>query len=211
MDGEWLIPISSIEHYAYCPRQCALIYVEQTFLHNDLTVNGRLLHQRVDEDHVFSARGRKVITGMRVWSEHLGLVGRCDAVEFDGEIPRPIEFKRGKTRRSRAHEIQLCAQALCLEEMFEVRIEEASIFHIHSHRRSRVILDDALRSTTLDVIARIREMVDSHELPPPVADRRCERCSLEPACLPRWSMRRSDRSFWKMIDQDLGGEASCRL
>ncbi|AEJ44844.1 CRISPR-associated protein Cas4 [Alicyclobacillus acidocaldarius] len=211
MDDDWLIPVSALQHYAYCPRQCALIHVEQTFLENELTTNGHFLHQRVDEDHVFSSRGHKVITGMRVWSERLGLIGRCDAVELHGETPYPIEFKHGKARRSRSQQVQLCAQALCLEEMFDTPVPEGAIFHIHSHRRSRVIVDDALRALTLGVIARVREMFLRNEVPPPVADRRCLRCSLQPVCLPHWSKLRSDASFWRAIEQDLGGETSCRL
>lgn len=210
MEDDWLIPISALEHYAYCPRQCALIHVEQTFLTNELTTNGHLLHRRVDEDHVFSSRGHKVVTGLRVWSEKLGLIGRCDAVEWHGDIPYPIEFKRGKARRSRAQQIQLCAQALCLEEMFNIPVREGAVFHIHSHRRSRLLIDDALRAETLEVIARVREMLQQNEVPPPVADRRCVHCSLRPVCLPQWTKLRSDAIVWKIIEQDLGGEVPCR-
>ncbi|WP_367305972.1 CRISPR-associated protein Cas4 [Alicyclobacillus acidocaldarius] len=208
-DDEWLIPISALQHYAYCPRQCALIHVEQTFLDNELTTNGHLLHRRVDEDHVFSARGYKVVTGMRVWSDRLGLIGRCDVVEWHGATPYPIEFKHGKARRSLAQCIQLCAQALCLEEMFDTPVREGAIFHIQSHRRSRVLVDDALRLTTMDVIARVRDMLQRSDVPAPVADRRCVHCSLQPACLPQWSKRPSDVAFWKVIQQDLGGETTC--
>ncbi|MDI9258940.1 CRISPR-associated protein Cas4 [Alicyclobacillus sendaiensis] len=210
MEDDWLIPISALQHYAYCPRQCALIHVEQTFLENELTMNGHLLHHRVDEDHVFSARGHKIVTSMRVWSDRLGIIGRCDVVEWRGETPYPIEFKHGKVRRSRAQQIQLCAQALCLEEMFQTDVPEGAVFHIHSHRRSRVTFDEALRAQTLDVIARVRDMFARNEVPQPVADRRCVHCSLQPACLPHWAKQPSDAAFWRMIEQDLGGEVPCR-
>ncbi|WP_268756980.1 CRISPR-associated protein Cas4 [Alicyclobacillus vulcanalis] len=147
---------------------------------------------------------------MRVWSERLGIVGRCDAVEFHGSTPYPIEFKHGKSRRSRSQEIQLCAQALCLEDMFETPVPEGAIFHIHSHRRSRVSIEQTLRDETQRLIERVRAMFMAQDVPPPVADRRCERCSLQPACLPTWSKQPLHTAFWRLVAIDVEGEESCR-
>src|SRR5438552_3319316 len=111
------IMISALEHYSYCPRQCALIHQEQTFSENLYTLRGRAVHEQVDEPEAVVEKGVRVERALPLWSNRLGLVGKADVVEFRGETPYPVEYKHGPPREKEHDELQLCAQALCLEEM----------------------------------------------------------------------------------------------
>lgn len=179
------VMISALQHTAYCPRQCALIHVEQTWDENLFTMRGNRMHERVDVPEDELIEGIRVERAMPLWSHKLGLTGKADVVEFDGnEQPYPVEYKAGIRKVRDANSIQLCAQALCLEEMLECRVDKGAIYHFKSRRRQEVLLDEKLRSRTLQVISQTREILASDILPPPVADSRCEDCSLIDACLP---------------------------
>ncbi len=133
-DGELEVPISALEHFSYCPRQCALIHVEQTYEENLYTVRGRLAHERVDEGDTSSRAGTRTLRGVPLWSFHLGLRGKADAVELHPAGPFPIEYKVG--RRHGAHaDVQLCAQALCLEEMLGVPVPRGAVYYGALRRR----------------------------------------------------------------------------
>ncbi len=179
-----LIMISALEHYSYCPRQCALIHIEQTFDENLYTLRGRAVHRQVDEPEHTVEAGVRVERALSLWSHTLGLIGRADVVEFNGETPYPIEYKHGPRRQKEHDDLQLCAQALCLEEMTGQEVPEGAIYH-HSSRRRRVVhFSPALREKVAWTVATIRRMLTSPVLPPAVNDARCEHCSLQDSCLP---------------------------
>lgn len=182
-DDELEVQVSAIEHYSYCPRQCALIHVEQTFEENVFTVRGRLAHERVDAGDDTVSENVRTMRGVALWSEKLGLRGKADLVEFRPEGPYPVEYKVGRRKGLHA-DLQLCAQALCLEEMLGVPVPRGAVFYHALRRRHEVSLDDRLRERTLETIQGIRHMLADRRLPPPVNDRRCRDCSLAGVCLP---------------------------
>jgi CRISPR-associated exonuclease Cas4 len=175
------IPISALEHFSYCPRQCALIHVEQVFEDNVFTERGHIAHRRVDQPGLTDGSIRFAVT---LWSDRLGLIGRADAVEFRGDDVVPVEHKVGEKRNWVHERYQLCAQALCLEEMLGCRVREGAIFYRASQRRMRVPITPALRQETEALIADVRLTLTRAALPPPVADARCTHCSLKMICLP---------------------------
>lgn len=177
------VPISALEHYSYCPRQCALIHVEQTFDENVYTIRGQLAHERVDAADETSRGDVRSVRGMPLWSERYGLRGKADVVEFRPAGPYPVEYKVGP-RRAKHADLQLCAQALCLEEMLGVPVARGAIFSHATRRRYEVALDASLRAATVLAVGAVREMLAGQQLPPPVNDSRCRRCSLIFSCLP---------------------------
>lgn len=203
--AEWtdeeIVLVSAIEHYSYCPRQCALIHVEKVFDENIFTLRGRHAHERVDEDEPTTVGDVKVERALPLWSRRLGLQGKADTVEFrpDGVV-FPVEYKHGP-RRAKVHDdLQLCAQALCLEEMLGVSIPAGAIYYCSSHRRREVDFNAELRAKTEDAVILIRRMLNDGDLPPPVNDARCRHCSLADACLPEAlvtarGLRVADRLF----------------
>jgi CRISPR-associated exonuclease Cas4 len=182
-EGRVEVLISAIEHYSYCPRQCALIHVDQTYDENLYTIRGRLMHERVDSGDDLPSRGVETQRGIPLWSERYGLRGKADAVEWCDGVPYPVEYKVG--RRHGPHtDVQLCAQALCLEEMLNVAIPRGAIYYGTIRRRHEVIFDQPLRARTLELIEAIRAMLIAQRLPPAPNDQRCRNCSLIHACLP---------------------------
>jgi CRISPR-associated exonuclease Cas4 len=178
------IAISALQHYVYCPRQCALIHVEQTFDENIYTLRGQRVHERVDTIETEWLEGVKIERALPLYSERLGLTGRADVVEFHRDIPYPVEYKSGTRQAKEADDVQLCAQAICLEEMFAVNIAEGSLFYDQSKRRRIVTFTNQLRSLVAEVTHAVRSLLTDHTLPLPVADKRCEKCSLLEACMP---------------------------
>ncbi|NCC49926.1 MAG: CRISPR-associated protein Cas4 [Spartobacteria bacterium] len=188
---EDLLPISALQHLIFCERQCALIHIEQLWDENRFTAEGRVMHERVHELGA-EQRGRvRVARGLRIRSLELGLIGQADIVEFhrqdDGsEVPYPIEYKRGRAKPSDCDKIQLCAQALCLEEMLSTHIPEGALFYGKPHRRLMVPLDNALRASTAETAQRLHALIRSGITPTPEYERRkCEACSLYDLCRPR--------------------------
>lgn len=186
MEQQDAIPLSALQHWAYCPRQCALIHQEQAFADNVHTARGQAVHHLVDEP------GHEVQTGVRIerslplWSERLGLIGKADLVEFhsDGTV-YPVEFKHGRKRRAIHDDLQLAGQALCLEEMLGRPVTAGAIYHASSHRRRQVAIGDELRRLVAETAEAIRIMLASGRLPPPVNDARCKECSLLDICQPQ--------------------------
>lgn len=180
-----LVPISALQHYAYCPRQCALIHVEQVWDENIYTLRGRRAHDSVDIPHGMLSDGVRVEYALPIWSETLGLVGRADVVEFEPDgTPFPVEHKVGKRKIRRADEIQLCAQGLCLEEMFKHPVPHGALYYRGSRRRRKVTFDESLRSEVLRITEATRTLLQQQRLPPPLADERCPSCSLIETCMP---------------------------
>lgn len=176
------IMLSALQHYAYCPRQCALIHLEQVFTENEFTMKGNISHKRV-HDEKNTASEANAIT---LWSDDYGLIGRSDKIEWNGKIPVPVEYKYGRINKSTKlpDEIQLCAQALCLEEMFQCHIDQGAVFYVSSQRRQPVMFTPHLRQKTISIIEQAREMIMNGELPKPVNDARCKNCSLIDICMP---------------------------
>lgn len=180
------LPLSALQHYLYCPRQCALIHVERQWEENIFTAKGRVLHDRTHSHQTTYENGIKVVRSLSVATRTLGVFGVCDVVEFREDGPVPIEYKRGKPKSHRADEVQLCAQAICLEEIFNVRIPEALLYYGKNHRRFAVVLDEELRDLTRRVAADCCELIDSGRTPPAeYIHKRCSACSLLDVCLPR--------------------------
>lgn len=183
MEEAVLVPISAIEHYSYCPRQCALIHVERTFDENQFTIRGRIAHERVDSGEDRTTRGVRALRSTPLWSDRLGLIGRADVVELRPDGPFPVEYKVG-SRRAEHADLQLCAQALCLEEMLGVEVPRGALYFRAERARHTVVFDPALRSRTLRVIEAVREQIERQSLPDAPNDARCPNCSLVNACLP---------------------------
>lgn len=181
VDEIWL---SALEHHGYCPRQAALIHVDGLWADNRHTIRGSVGHRRADMPAERLERGRKVVRAVPVWSERHGLTGRCDAVEVhtDGTIA-PVEYKIGD-RHGNAADLQLCGQALCLEEMLDVSVTVGFVWYAGPRKRDRVAIDDDLRLATLDAIGALRTAMQSDTLPAAPADQRCRSCQLAPTCLP---------------------------
>lgn len=180
-----LIPISALNQYAYCSRRCALIHVEQTFDDNIYTMRGRDLHERTDQPTKSGwEENVRVERALPLWSKRLGLIGKADVVEFHGDTPYPVEYKSGRNRRFENDDLQVCAQAMCLEEMAGKDVPRGAIYHHSSRRRREVVFTPALRRRVEEAVIGIRQMLGSGRLPPPVNDRRCEHCSLKESCMP---------------------------
>lgn len=184
---EALIPISALEHWSYCPRQCALIHREQTFDENLFTLRGRAVHERVDgADRHEVLEGVTVERGVALWSDRLGLVGKADVIEFglDG-TPYPVEYKSGgATTMLRHAAVQLCAQALCLEEMLGRPVPKGALFFAKTRRRRELLFTPELRAKVEEGAAAVRLLMAEAHLPKPAADSRCPKCSLIDACYP---------------------------
>ena len=183
MTVEIIVPISAIEHYAYCPRQCALIHCDGVWSDNAHTVRGSHAHRRVDSGRHRRERGRQVLRAIPLWSERLGLSGRADAVEMEREEVHPVEYKTG-VRHGKTADLQICAQAMCLEEMLDVDIPHGYVWYGGPRRRVRVDFPSALRLEVEEIIHDIRRQLLAAILPEAPNDLRCAECQLQNHCLP---------------------------
>lgn len=184
------IPLSALQHYLYCPRQCALIHIERLWAENRLTAEGRLLHERANTPETERRHGTRTITAMPLFSATLGISGIADVVEFrkigELESPFPVEYKRGRPKGHRADEVQLCSQAFCLEAMLGHPVAEGALFYGQSRRRKSVVFDDELRELTLQTIGAVRQMIRSGRTPTAsYLPQRCDACSLIDLCQPK--------------------------
>jgi CRISPR-associated exonuclease Cas4 len=200
-DDRDIVMISALEHYAYCPRQCALIHIEQIFTENMYTLKGRFVHEAVDAEGVETEGGERIERALPLWSLRMGLIGKADVVEFHGPNlqPYPVEYKHGPRRKRHHDDLQVCAQAICLEEMTGKQVPQGAIYHHSSHRRREVIFDVKLRELVEKTVIQIRQIQRSSVLPPPVADERCRDCSLQDSCLPE----AGEKSRLKRLLQEL--------
>ena len=212
------VMLSALQHYLFCPRQCALIHVEGVWSENFLTASGRQLHERVDRRGGETRRDVHLATALRLASNRLGLAGIADMVEFHRQDvpqdangqdvaarlpgrsgywrPFPVEYKRGAPKSHRADEVQLCAQALCLEEMLGVSIMSGALFYGEMRRRTDVAFDSELRKLTEDVAGNVRSLVRAGSTPPPVLTKGCKSCSLVDVCRPGDVDGRDSASRW---------------
>jgi len=202
---------SALEHLLFCPRQCALIHIEQAWAENSLTAQGALLHERAHEAGAESRGDLRIARALRLRSLHLGLAGVADVVEWrrlqpggDGArlagvsghwLPLPVEYKRGRLRLERSYEVQLCAQALSLEEMLGVPVPVGALYGGASHQRREVAFDDALRAETETAARRLHALLASGLTPPADYSPKCRTCSLIEICLPRLTEQGSARRY----------------
>ena len=219
-----MVMISALQHCLFCRRQCALIHLEGAWLENYLTASGQILHAHVDKIGAETRRDIHVATSLRLVSHRLGMSGVADVVEFqriaqsqnvDGcaiavQLPKlvgwwkpfPVEYKRGRPKSHRADEVQLCAQAICLEEMLGVVIHEGALFYGEPRRRTVVVFDDELRALTESVAGDVHALLRSGTTPPPAITKGCNACSLKDLCLAKTPSVRA----WvdKKIDEVVG-------
>ena len=185
-----LLPVSALQHLLFCERQCALIHIEQAWSENLFTAQGRILHEKVHSETAERRKDIRVEYGMPLRSLRIGLAGKADVIEFhrrqDGSWqPFPVEYKRGRKKPDNRDNVQLCAQALCLEEMLRVSIPCGAIYYGKERHRTDVEFDEALRKETEETAGRLRRLIDSGKTPPPVYEEKCDTCSLMGICLPK--------------------------
>jgi len=188
------VPLSALQHWCYCPRQCGLIHLEQVFDENVYTLRGQAVHAKADQPGVETAKGVRVERALPLWHDTLGLIGKSDVVEFlAGGVPYPVEYKHGSRNKAAdiaaCDDIQLAAQAMCLEAMTGKPVNEGALYYATSKRRRVVRITDQLRADVMQTAAAIRQMLSSGKLPPPLAveqaTRRCKACSLQERCQPQ--------------------------
>lgn len=188
-----LLPLSGLQHLAFCERQCALIHIEQAWEENLFTAQGRIMHDRVHEADHASRGDIRVEYAMPLRSLRLGLIAKADVVEFhrfkesssETWRPFPVEYKRGRPKKDNVDKVQLCAQALCLEEMLEVEVPSGALFYGKTRHRQDVEFDIDLRNETEDTAKRFHVLIEAGTTPKPVYGKRCNTCSMKHLCLPK--------------------------
>ena len=211
-----LLPLSGLQHFAFCRRQWALIHVENQWRENLRTVEGQLLHQRAHNEALRERRGDALILrGLSVVSHSLGLSGKCDVVEFHlapegvplrGEdglwLPYPVEYKRGRPKDHQADELQLCAQAMCLEEMLCCTIAEGALFYGEPRRRTIVFFSPELRQNVRDFSAEMHHYYRRGDTPKAKPGKSCHACSLKELCLPQLIRRGNVSAYLKQAMEE---------
>ncbi|MFH0851511.1 MAG: CRISPR-associated protein Cas4 [Candidatus Peregrinibacteria bacterium] len=216
-DEDELLQLSALQHLVFCERQCALIHIEGIWADNRFTVEGEHLHDRVHEAGAESRGDVRIARGLALRSLRLGLSGIADVVEFhrvaEGGArlpgvqglwkPFPVEYKRGRPKREHCDEVQLCAQAICLEEMLQAQVPEGELFYGATRHRFDVVFDEGLRRTTEIFAARLRKLIDGQVTPVALREPKCERCSLVELCMPEvMSKGRSAQRYLKSAIHD---------
>ena len=203
------ILISALQHFLFCPRQYALIHMEQVWAENRFTAEGQVMHQKAHDGKGESRPGVRITRGLKVGSQTWGISGVCDVVEFHGRKPHytqivPIEYKRGRPKAHRADELQLCAQAVCLEEMLKREIDSGFIFYGKTRRRVEVVFDEELRFLLKKCIQKIQASRDSTRTPAPNYERKkCDACSLVEICQPRLDENKTALHYFDFIESEI--------
>ena len=214
---EEFLQISGIQHYAFCPRQWALIHIESQWAENQHTVCGDIFHERAHDGDARERRGDLLtLRGLRIFSATLGVSGACDVVEFrkhdeagarlDGYegnwLPMPIEYKSGTAKETDADRMQLCLQGLCLEEMFGCQIETGCLFYGKTRRRERIRLDELLRTATTKAVAEMHAYMARGYTPKPRKTKACRACSMADICLPELDRMKSAAAYMEKAEED---------
>lgn len=202
------VALSALQHFVYCPRQCALIHLEQIWSENGYTAEGREMHERVDDGKTSYRSGVRVTRSELLRSAVLGVSGVADVVEWhklnNHEEPFPVEYKRGKPKQHDADKIQLCAQAICLEEMLSLHIPSGALFYGQTKRRLDVDFDSALRENTLRAAEGVHDLFRNGITPPPDPGPKCKLCSLNEECMPNVIVQsKSATTYLKKLLQTL--------
>lgn len=210
--------LSGIQHFSFCRRQWALIHIEQQWKENLKTVEGNIVHENCHDEHFFEKRGDLLITrGIRIFSRIMGVTGQCDVVEFYKSeegcllhgyggywLPYPVEYKRGKSKSIDADRLQLCGQAMCLEEMLGTTINKGAIYYHESNRREEVQLTDSLRKKVKDLLAEMHEYYSRGYTPVVKAKSGCASCSLKEICMPVICKKINVDSYYsKFLNEDM--------
>jgi CRISPR-associated exonuclease Cas4 len=223
-----LLPISALQHLAFCERQWGLIHLEQVWEENRLTARGRLMHEQADLSATEARGDLRIARGLRLRSLELGLVGQADVVEFHrlaaGQVPDgvqlegvsgcwqpfPVEYKHGGPKIGRYDEVQVCAQAMCLEEMLNTTIPTGALFYGRPWRRQDVVFDETLRNETKMLAERLHALTEAGITPQGIFEKKCRNCSLVHICLPQVTSgpKRVDRYLADIIANDINGGAS---
>lgn len=192
-----LIPISALQHLIFCARQCALIHVERLWAENQFTVEGRHLHEKAHSGKSETANDIRIARGLWIKSNRLGITGQADVVEFhrDGRIV-PVEYKRGKPKKDDSDRVQLCAQAMCLEDMKQTEIQSGNLFYGTRQRRTEVTFDQNLRQSTVKRIDQLRHLIDNRITPSAVRAPKCDKCSLLELCMPEAMRFQTGAQAW---------------
>lgn len=214
-DEDDYLMLSGIQHFCFCRRQWALIHLEQVWEDDDRTASGNIFHEKVDKVSKESRKDLVIKRAVRVSSPSLGLSGRCDVVEFiedpeghpvDGMMGlfkvRPIEYKVGHRKSDDCDRVQLCAEAIALEESLHTIIEEGALFYGKERRREIVPIDECLRSRTFQIAEEMHEMFATHELPKPVEMPHCKKCSLSNLCLPSIDRRNKIEQYLSRMAEE---------
>ncbi len=209
-----LLPISGLQHLAFCPRQCALIHLDKTWAENALSAEGRLFHEKVHEGPDEKSKERVIFRSLRLTSYFYGLTGFADVVELTPSekgiplsgrkglwMPIPIEYKRGKPKSGNEDKIQLCAQTFCLEESWNIDISEGFLFYGKTRHREPVTFSEALRAETENRIQDFRNLISEGKLPPAKKQKQCRSCSMQDICQPQ-SPKSALRYISKMLEEE---------
>lgn len=202
-----LLPISALQHLVFCPRRVALIFLEGVWSDNEFTIDGLQRHETVHDEGFRSSKGVRMLRGVPLRSLTLGVVGFADVVEMTGERAKmklfPVEYKRGRLRHERGYEVQLCAQAICLEESLGVPVRSGALFFWETRRRLTIELDSQLRAETEAAARELHRVLSEEKTPPAVPGRRCAKCSLVELCVPRvWQRRRQAGDYVRHLATD---------
>lgn len=187
---EDFLQLSALQHFVFCKRQCALIHIEQIWFENLFTAEGRIMHDKVHEEQIEKRKDVKIERGTSLRSNELGLNGKADVVEFHKDkqsrwVPFPVEYKRGKPKIDNCDKIQLCAQALCLEEMLNIKIPSGALFYGKTRHRFDVEFNEALCNETKDTVIRLHAFIGAGKTPKPVYAAKCDTCSFFDMCMPK--------------------------
>jgi CRISPR-associated exonuclease Cas4 len=209
-----LLMLSALQHLAFCERQCCLIHIEQAWSENRLTAEGRILHERVHEQETESRDNVLIVRGLKLRSFRLGLSGIADVVEFHKteidagiQLPDrkgfwrvyPVEYKRGKPKKDGCDEVQLCGQAICLEEMTGAKIETGALYYGSQHKRQEVVFIEELRNKTIAIAEKLHELISNMATPKAVYQKKCENCSLIDACMPEAGKGKSVEKYLEEV------------
>lgn len=191
------IQLSSLQHYMFCPRQCGLIHVYGLWAENRFTARGMVLHERVDSGEDETRGYDHIVRSLNIYSRKYGLAGRADVVEFKDEYgtirPFPVEYKSGKPKLDEVDLVQLCAQALCLEEMTGAQVQEGALFYGKTRHRVNALMTEELRKKTIDAIGAVHDMMQSRSVPAGDYQKKCDTCSLNDECMPKLGQRKIKR------------------
>lgn len=212
-----LFPLSWLSQYGYCPRRCGLLSIDQMWMENAETAAGRSQHERVHTARTERRGDTLFLYELGVFSRSLGTNGKCDCVEAHEDpsgVPLPygpgryrlypVEYKHGIVRQEEEYQLQLCAQAICLEEQFSCTIPKGALFYIDAHRRDEVELTPQLREKTVQTAAHIRTLLETQQIPTAVYSAKCKRCSMQELCRPklRHSASAYCRALWQLMEGD---------
>jgi len=203
-DEDDLVMISALQHYLFCPRRCALVHIEQQWQENRFTAEGRILHERVHTSGRESRHTLRVEFDVPIRSLRLGVIGRADIVEFHRQEnglwqPLPVEYKRGRPKKDDIDRVQLCAQAMCLEEMLGCVVPEGALYYGEKKRRTAVVFDAVLREKTAQTAALLHALLAEGKTPPPQYNERCESCSFLPLCLPKVATKKRVSNYLRTM------------